>query len=190
MAAGGKHTLGYAIEASMCVVGAMFVVRSVELLLHISLAGFGIWPRTARGLPGIAFSPLLHANTAHLAANAVPLFILLVLLFWDRHYRPKLTLALIWLASGLGTWLIGRGGAAGEPMVHLGASSLIFGLVVYLFVAGILMNSWRSAVIALVVVLGFGGILYGVLPQTGPVSWEGHLCGALAGFWSAKRNHA
>ena len=112
------------------------------------------------------------------------LFLLLVLLFWDRHYYPVLTLSSIWFFSGLGTWLIGRGNT-----VHIGASSIIFGLVTYLIVAGFLMQSWRSAFVALLVFIGFGGIFYGVLPQAGPISWEGHLSGALAGIWAAKRNH-
>ena len=51
------------------------------------------------------------------------------------------------------------------------------------------MKSWRSALVALLVLICFGGILYGFLPQAGPVSWEGHLSGALAGIWAAKRNH-
>ena len=62
-------------------------------------------------------------------------------------------------------------------------------MVTYLIVAGFLMKSWRSAVVALLVFIGFGGIFYGVLPQAGPISWEGHLSGALAGIWAAKRNH-
>ena len=77
-----------------------------QLLFHsfhtlwMTLAGFGIVPRTVPGLIGIAFSPLLHASPAHLLANALPLFVLLVLLFWDRHYYPVLTLCLIWFFSG------------------------------------------------------------------------------------------
>ena len=149
-------------------------VPTPDLILQrekrVTLAGFGIVPRTVPGLAGIAFSPLLHASPAHLLANALPLFVLLVLLFCDRHYYPVLTLSSIWFFSGLGTWLIGRGNT-----VHIGASSIIFGLVAYLIVAGFLMRSWRSAIVAIVVALAFGGIFYGVLPQTGPISWEGHL---------------
>ena len=156
---------------------------------RLTLAGFGIVPRTLSGLAGIAFSPLLHASPAHLLANALPLFVLLVLLFWDRHYYPALTLASIWFFSGLGTWLIGRASEGGRPIIHIGASSIIFGLVTYLIVAGFRMKSWRSAVVALLVFIGFGGLLYGLLPRAGPISWEGHLSGALAGVWAAIRNH-
>ena len=153
------------------------------------IGGFGIYPRNAHGLVGILFAPLLHGNLAHLTANAVPLFILLLLLFWDRKYKPGLTLALIWIASGLGTWLIGRAGDAAHPTVHIGASSVIYGLVAYLLVAGWRVGSWRSALVAVAVFLAYGGIFYGMLPQQGPISWEGHLSGAIAGIWAACKLH-
>ena len=182
-----------ALRISLLLVSVLFIVAAADSMLqrekHLTLAGFGIVPRSLPGLIGIAFSPLLHAGQAHLLANALPLFILLILLFWDRHYHPVVTLCSIWFFSGLGTWLIGRGSDGSRPTVHIGASSIIFGLVAYLIVAGLLMRSWRSAIVAVVVFLAFGGIFYGAVPQAGPISWEGHLSGALAGIWAAKRNH-
>src|SRR5207244_7484769 len=127
---------------SALMVSVLFLVEVADLLLrrekHLTLAGFGIVPRTVSGLVGIAFSPLLHASPAHLLANALPLFVLLVLLFWDRHYYPVLTLSSIWFFSGLGTWLIGRGSDNGRPIVHIGAGSVSFGRVASLIVAGFL----------------------------------------------------
>ncbi len=189
MSAKRQRTFRQAANLGSVLVAWLCVLEFVDHLLRqqkgLTLDGFGIVPRTVPGLAGILCSPLLHANFAHLAANAIPLFVLLTILFWDRRYRPWSTLASIWLVSGFGTWLIGRGGS-----VHIGASSIIFGLVAYLIVAGLLMRSWRSAMIAFLVLLAFGGIFYGVLPQEGPVSWEGHLCGSLAGVaaaWSNRR---
>ena len=118
----GSHfkTFKEAVQASALMVSTLFIVEFADLVLqqtrHSTLATFGIVPRTVPGLAGIAFSPLLHASPAHLLANALPLFVLLILLFWDRHYYPVVTLASIWFFSGLGTWLIGRGtdGGRGE----------------------------------------------------------------------------
>src|SRR5437773_3274250 len=186
-------TFKEAVLTSALMVSMLFLVEVGDLILRrekgLTFAGFGIVPRTVPGLVGIVFSPLLHASPAHLLANALPLFALLVLLFWDRHYYPALTLASIWFFSGLGTWLIGRASEGGRPIIHIGASSIIFGLVTYLIVAGFRMKSCRSAVVALLVFIGFGGLLYGLLPRAGPISWEGHLSGALAGVWAAIRNH-
>ena len=188
MAKSHLKTFQEAIQISFLLTSTLFVVEATDLVLRQqagrTLTGYGIIPRTVPGLIGIVCSPLLHAGPAHLLANALPLFILLVLLFWDRHYYPGLTVCSIWFFSGLGTWLIGRGGK-----VHIGASSIIFGLVAYLILAGFMMRSWRSAIVAIIVLVVFGGIFYGVLPQQGPISWEGHLSGALAGIWAAKRNH-
>ncbi len=173
-----------AAETALVIVAWMCLVEIVDLLLRRqtgrTLDAFGIAPRTLPGLIGILLSPMLHGNLAHLAVNAVPLFILLTVLFWDRRYHPWPTLTSIWLLSGLGTWLIGRGNS-----IHIGASSIIFGLVAYLIVAGFFMRSWRSAFTAVLVCLAFGGIFYGVLPQNGPISWEAHLCGAIAGLFMA-----
>lgn len=158
--------------------------QAFRLFYGFTLDVFGIHPRTPIGLVGVAFSPLLHANWVHLSANAVPLLVLLTLLYWDHRYRPAATLGWIWVVSGLGTWAIGR-----PDTVHIGASSLVYGLVAYLIAAGILMRSWRSAFIALTVGLVFSGIWLGALPQDGPISWEGHLSGAVAGVFAARKTH-
>jgi membrane associated rhomboid family serine protease len=164
---------------------ALFGMFLLQVVVPASWGMLGTLPRTQAGLVGILFAPLLHYDLAHVVANAVPLFVLLLLLFSDGRYRPAPTLAAIWLASGTGTWVIGRGGA-----VHIGASGIVFGLVSYLMVSGVLMRSWRALFVSLVVFALFGGVLYGVLPQAGPISWEGHLCGALAGVWSARYTHS
>lgn len=169
----------------MLLVGLMVLITVLDWLLVIDLRVFGILPRTWWGLVGIFFAPLLHLGFAHLSANAIPLLVLLVLLFGQRHYVPVQTLAFIWIGSGAGTWLIGRGDA-----VHIGASSLIYGLVIYLVAAGWWMRSWNSIGVALLVLLFYGGIFYGVLPQRGLVSWEGHLAGAITGWMVARRTHA
>ena len=172
-----------AIETSAMLVGLLFAIRAADLLLGLRLNRFGIVPRTGPGLIGILFSPLLHGSAAHLGANAAGLFFLLVALFLDKRYQPVETIGSIWIVSGLGTWLIGR------PAVHIGASSIIYGLVTYLISSGFWMRSWRAVFVAILVILSYGGIVYGMMPQTGIISWEGHLSGALAGWLAARRQH-
>ncbi len=179
------HTLPSAVQTSALIVGALVLLNAFNLTLGLQLARFGIVPRTGAGLVGIFFSPCVHANTAHVMANAVPLFVLLILLLVDRHYYPYRALIFIWLGTGIGTWLIGRGGS-----VHIGASGIVFGLVAYLIVSGILMRSWRSAFVAILVFVLFGSIFYGARPHPGPISWESHLSGIIAGILTAKCNHS
>lgn len=177
-----QSSFARAVLVSAGIILGLFLVEGAQIIFHLHLERFGIVPRTMPGLIGILFSPLLHGNMHHLLANSVPLFVLLVILLSNPKYQPYATLAFIWLLSGLGTWLIGRGQA-----VHIGASSIVFGLAAFLIVAGLTMKSWRSATIAIFVFLFYGGIFYGALPQAGPISWEGHLCGAIAGVWCARR---
>lgn len=184
MPSAGKHSFAGTVRASLALVALLFVVFGVQALFRLPLHRFGIVPRTLAGLPGILFSPFLHADLQHLLANSLPLFVLLILVLSNREYHPLRTLLALWIASGLGTWLIGRGHS-----VHIGASAIIFGLVAYLIVAGWRIRSWKSALIAIVVALLYGGIFYGVLPRDGAVSWEGHLCGALAGAWLGAQAH-
>ena len=180
--AGSKSTFPRAVLVSASIIALLFLVKGAEVFLRLPLQQFGILPRTVPGLLGIIFSPLLHGNMHHLLANSVPLFVLLVLLLSNPGYHPYQALGFIWIASGIGTWLIGRGGA-----VHIGASSIVFGVAAFLIVAGLTLKSWRSAAIAIFVFFFYGGIFYGAMPQTGPISWEGHLCGAIAGVWRARR---
>lgn len=184
MAGHRKRTFSSAVESSLSFIFILWVIKITEIIFHLPLVGLGIVPREKWGLLGIIFAPLLHGDLAHLSANSGPLFVLLVLLYSNKRYFPEKTMAFIWILSGMGTWLIGRGDS-----VHIGASLLIFGLVSYLIVSGIYMRCWKAAFIAGLVLLVFGGIFYGVIPQQGRISWEGHLCGTLAGVWAARKNH-
>jgi membrane associated rhomboid family serine protease len=184
---------GLAFQFSFFVVAVLFVTFAVDIFLREAgpgLTSFGILPRTTWGLMGIIFSPLLHANLAHLLANSLPLLVLLTLLFWDRKYHPGTTLIIIWLISGLGTWLIGRNDSGGQPVIHIGASAVIYGIFAYLVAAGLWMQRWRSAFIAVLVFFLYGSIIFGALPQAGPISWEGHFAGMIAGIWCAWRLHS
>ena len=176
--------IGRAIKISMIWVGLLWGVEIVDLSSGFQLDGYGILPRKVDGLMGIFWSPLLHADFAHLIANSGPLVLLLIMLFSHRQYRPKSSLAFIWLVSGLGTWLIGR------PAIHIGASSIVYGLAAFLMTASFWMRSWRAFFLSILALLMFGGLFYGLFHIQKGVSWEGHLSGALAGVWVAWLMHA
>ena len=176
---GKTASFGRAVEVGLAWVGALLLVEMIDFGMGNQLDSFGILPREWIGLIGVVTSPLLHADFAHLMANAGPMALLLAILFSDVRYHPKSSLALIWLISGLGTWLIGR------EAIHIGASSIIYGLVSFLIVASIWMKSWRALFFSVIVFFLFGGLFYGIFQVHAGVSWEGHLSGALAGVWVA-----
>jgi membrane associated rhomboid family serine protease len=71
---------------------------------------------------------------------------------------------------------------------RIGASGLIFGWLAFLLVFGIFVRKFWDIIIGLVVLVAYGGVLLGAMPvlhQCGGVSWQGHLCGAIAGVVAA-----
>jgi membrane associated rhomboid family serine protease len=177
------HSATEAAQISAVLVGLLFIVHILNVMTQMRLNAFGIEPRTTRGLLGILFSPFLHGNAAHIVANATALLALLFLLFVNPKYRAEETLLMIWLGSGLGTWLIGR------PSLHVGASAIIYGLIVYLIAAGWWMKGWRPVIAACVVLFFYAGAIFGLVPNDSKVSWEGHLAGAIVGWMVARYQH-
>lgn len=159
----------------------LFVIEMFNMLtLHSLNRTFGLRPRSADGLLDIFTFPLLHANLNHLLSNALPLVIFGFLVFLSGLRVFLTAMAFSWLGSGLTVWLIGDGG------ITVGASGLVFGLFAFLLVRGFLNHSWRQTLLAVVLFLVYGSILWGVLPVMGGyVSWQAHLGGALGGLVAA-----
>jgi membrane associated rhomboid family serine protease len=80
------------------------------------------------------------------------------------------------LLSGSLTWLIGRNGN------HVGASGLIFCFFGYLASLAPFNRKIGTLLLSLVCIIGYGGILRGLVPTSARVSWEGHLAGLSAGI--------
>ncbi|MFZ4436457.1 MAG: rhomboid family intramembrane serine protease [Flavobacterium psychrophilum] len=164
----------------------MWMVWGVEQVFRIDLAEHGIHPRTFTGLQGVLFSPFLHANLQHLANNSIPLFVLgTALIYFYRELSLKVLVYGI-LFSGLLTWVMGRNS------IHIGASSLVYVLVSFIFFKGLYTQYYRLMALSLTVVLVYGGLVWYVFPSpitTGElqISWEGHLAGLLVGLVMAIR---
>lgn len=169
-------------------VALLYLIELVDQLTGHSLDRNGIRPLEADGLKGILFAPLLHGGWAHLFANTVPALVLGFLVTLAGMARFVWATAIIWILGGLGTWLIGNIGGCRLPTNHIGASGLIFGWLTFLLVFGWLTRHLWQIAASLLVAFVYGGILWGALPELdrcGGVSWQGHLCGAIAGVVAA-----
>lgn len=159
----------------------MWVVWLVQWLFKLDLGSWGIVPRTLSGLVGIPLSPFIHEGLGHLLSNTVPLIVLLVLLMATKS-DPWIHVAELVVLGGLLLWLFGRNGDSERAISHVGASGLIYGLIAYLIVAGFKQKQVVSIAVALLVGFLYGGsLITGMLPTQKDVSWDGHLCGAVAG---------
>ncbi len=159
-------------------IASIWVVFFLDRLLP--LEQYGLIPRDVHGLIGIATAPFLHANWQHIVNNTLPLTVLLVLLAGSRA-DSRLVVVLITVLGGTLLWLLGRGHA-----IHIGASSLVFGLATFLMVSGLLERRLVPLLISVLVAFVYGTTLLGGLAPWQPgVSWDGHLFGAIAGGISA-----
>ena len=170
-------------------VALLYIVEAFDQLNGHRFDDNGIRPLETDGLWGILFAPVLHANWAHLAANTGPALVLGFLVTLAGLSRFLWATAIVWIVGGLGTWLIGNwGSSCGLESDHIGASGLIFGWLTFLLVFGFFTRSGWQIVIGLVVLVLYGGVLWGAVPVLnvcGGVSWQGHLCGGIAGVLAA-----
>ncbi|OZE96363.1 MULTISPECIES: rhomboid family intramembrane serine protease [Nocardiaceae] len=158
----------------------LWVVEVVDVLSGSRVETAGINPRTSDGLWGVLFAPVLHDDWAHLIANTVPIAVLGFLVLLSGIGRGLAATGVIWVIAGVGTWLIG-----GSNSNHIGASSLVFGFLAYLLVRGFFTRNLGQLAIGVVVFVLYGSALWGVLPSTPGVSWQGHLFGAVGGVVAA-----
>jgi membrane associated rhomboid family serine protease len=184
-----EHTsngVGQILKSQAIILGSF--VALIWLLEIIDLVFFGnglntlgVRPRTLAGLVGIFLMPILHNGLGHVLANTVPFVVLGWLVMLRRTADFFFVTIIVVVVSGFGVWLLG-----GAQTVHIGASGLIFGYFGFLVLRGIFERSFISIVMAGIVILIYGGLIWGVFPifQSG-VSWLGHLFGFLGGAWAA-----
>ena len=110
----------------------------------------------------------------HLINNSVPLFVsMAVILFFFRRVAFR-AFFVIWILTGAGVWLFGR------PVLHIGASGVVYGFVAFIFWNGIFRR--KSIVLALIIMMLYSGMILGILPNQPGISWESHLIGGIAGI--------
>ena len=179
-----QHTIREEFRGVVIFIGVLWAVWLIDLVVPIDLNAWGVRPRSLGGLVGIPLMPFLHAGFGHLLSNTIPLAILLTLLAGSRASSWQVVVELI-LSGGALLWLFGR-----SSSVHVGASGLIYGLIAFLIVSGLLEKRLVPLGIAILVGFLYGTTLvFGVLPSFDQrISWDGHLFGAIAGAAIAYAN--
>ena len=90
------------------------------------------------------------------------------------------------ISSGLLVWLFARGHS-----LHIGMSGVIYALWGYLLVYGFVRRQLLPFIISLIMLLLYGGLVFGIFPTKMSISFESHLMGAfigaITGYYLAKR---
>ena len=178
-----RTPLSTAARAGVVSGGFVAVLWLIEVLDRILPGDFesrGVHPRSDEGLVGVAFAPLPHGDWDHLISNSFPLLILGFLLALSGMRTFVVTTAIIWIVGGLGVWVI-----ADSNSIHIGASGIVFGWLVFLIIRGVFARSIGQIVLGIAVFTVYGTVLLGVLPGDPGISWEGHLFGAIGGAIAA-----
>lgn len=155
----------------------MWLAKIIEILFDLDLTTLGIYPLSLKGLPGIIFSPFVHADFGHLINNSLPLFFLGTALFY--FYSEIAVKVSLWtyFLTGISVWLAGR------DSWHIGASGLIYGIASFLFFSGIIRKYFRLIALSLLIVFLYGSMVWGIFPNIyRNVSWESHMLGFISGI--------
>lgn len=177
----GERTQGQKIRMGLLyAVGYLAIIWSVHIINVVvfggNLVAFGIHPRDTSSLWNIVTSPLLHADFDHLLSNSVAGAIFCFLIGYSGHRVFWEVTVIVAVTAGLGIWLFG-----GVGTNHIGASGLVYGWLGYLLVRGIFNRNGTQISIGVLLGFMYSGLVWGLLPLTEGVSWQGHLFGALGG---------
>jgi membrane associated rhomboid family serine protease len=170
-----RSSFRLALKIALVFIGILWTIFIFDAVFGLRLGRFGLRPGSIPGLVGIVTAPLLHGSMQHLLSNTIPLLISLTATLYLYPSSSVRVIPMIWLGSGAMAWFIGR------PSLHLGVSGLIYGLLAYVFIGGLLRRDMRSVSVSLLVGFLYGSMVWGVLPIRPHMSWEMHLAGAVIG---------
>lgn len=158
----------------------LWVIEGLDQLVGNALDNFGIHARELDGLPEIFAAPFLHGGWEHLIGNSLPFFVLGFLVLLGGVARWLLSSLISIVSSGVTAWLL-------TPVntIVLGASGLIFGWLTYLLARGIWSRNPAQIAIAVVILIVYGGMIWGIFPSGSGISWQAHLGGAVGGIIAA-----
>ena len=170
-----RSSFRLAFKTSLLLVAMLWGIFIIDTAFSLHLSRFGLRPGSVTGLLGVVTTPLLHGGWGHLFNNSIPLLVALTALLYLYPTASLRVFPIVWLGSGLLGWLIGR------PNIHIGASGLLYGLLMFVFMSGVLRRDMRSMSVSFLIWFLYSTMIWGVFPMRPEVSWELHLSGALIG---------
>jgi membrane associated rhomboid family serine protease len=171
---------GWAALIMLAMLAGMWMLELLDQLSGNQLDQLGIHAREVDGMPEILTAPFLHAGWDHLISNSLPFVVLGFLVLLSGLARWLVASLIIIVISGLTAWFL-----TPANTIILGASGLIFGWLTYLLARGLWSRRPAQVVIAVLVLLVYGGLIWGVFPSGAGISWQAHLGGAVAGVLAA-----
>lgn len=174
-----RSQLAQAAIVNGCLLAIMWVLEVIDTLAHGALDQLGIRPRDPDTVWSILTAPWLHLGFGHLISNSIPFFVLgfFILSAGWREWLAATGMSV--LVGGMAVWLFAAPGT-----LTLGASGVVFGWFGYLALRGFLSGDTNQVIISVLVLLLYGGLIFGVLPG-GDYSWQGHLGGLAGGLLAA-----
>ena len=171
---------GWAALIMLAMLAGMWILELLDQLSGNQLDQLGIHAREIDGMPEILTAPFLHAGWDHLISNSLPFVVLGFLVLLSGLARWLVSSLIIIVISGMTAWLL-------TPVhtIILGASGLIFGWLTYLLARGLWSRRPAQVVIAVLVLLVYGGLIWGLFPGNAGISWQAHLGGAVGGVLAA-----
>jgi membrane associated rhomboid family serine protease len=159
-------------------ISAIWIVFGLQQIFPIE-DYLALYPRNTNYLMGIYTTVFLHGSFLHLVSNSLPLLGSMLALFYFYKEIAFPVLLINHIGSGILIWLFAR------PAFHIGASGLVYALVLFLLISGLVRKNRALSFLALAVLSIQSGLLWGILPQDNGISWESHLLGGLVGVLSA-----
>lgn len=153
----------------------MWLSFAIELFMGIDLGWMGIYPRDLFGVLGIFTAPMVHGNFNHLISNSLPLLVLGGMLYTFYPLKANRVFFQGYFFTNLLVWTFAR------PFYHIGASGLVYAIASFLIAFGFFKRDFKSVLVSLLVILFYGGMVYGLFPLNDRISWESHLMGAIVG---------
>lgn len=176
------HLIPPSLRGLLFLVSIAWFIEIIDHIPGIELDAYGVIPRSISGLIGIPLMPFLHGNFSHLISNTFPFLILGFIVQRAEKKHFFFVNLIIALLCGAGTWLIGR------HSVHIGASGVVYGYFGYVMIRAFMERNFTWILTGLAIGFFYGSMIFGALPSYNQtISWEGHLCGMVAGIWIGRR---